>query len=151
VEGSHNGKYRSMWIRPSGFAVPLGALLAVVVGGCADTGAQHAATDTAVRLLTSVRDGNGADACALLAPETAARLESSSGQSCAQAIGDEDLPDPGPVTGVTVDGQWAKVAVTAGDNDGTVFLAMFRGGWRVVAAGCRPRGEQPYDCSLEGG
>jgi hypothetical protein len=32
-----------------------------------------------------------------------------------------------------------------------VFLAMFPGGWRVVAAGCQSRGERPYDCVVDGG
>jgi hypothetical protein len=32
-----------------------------------------------------------------------------------------------------------------------VFLAAFPGGWRVVAAGCTPRGDRPYDCTLQGG
>jgi hypothetical protein len=30
-------------------------------------------------------------------------------------------------------------------------LAGFPGGWRVVAAGCRPRGQRPYDCVIDGG
>ena len=33
----------------------------------------------------------------------------------------------------------------------TVFLATFPGGWRVVAAGCTPRGDRPYDCTVAGG
>jgi hypothetical protein len=42
---------------------------------------------------------------------------------------------------------WAQVRL----DDDTVFLAAFPGGWRVVAAGCRPRGEaEPYDCAVEG-
>jgi hypothetical protein len=43
-------------------------------------------------------------------------------------------------------GQWARVVL---DSD-TVFLASFPGGWRVVAAGCQPQGERPYDCTLRG-
>ena len=46
-----------------------------------------------------------------------------------------------------VDGQWARVRL----SDDTVFLGMFAGGWRVVAAGCTPRGERPYDCTVAGG
>ena len=33
----------------------------------------------------------------------------------------------------------------------TVFLAVFPGGWRVVAAGCTPHGDRPYDCVVQGG
>jgi hypothetical protein len=127
-------------------------LALVVMGGCATTpGRLDAAAQVALRLLGAVHDGDGAAACALLAPQTAAAVERSAGKACPQAIGDEDLPDPGTVTGVDIDGQWAKVALTAEDGDGTVFLAMFPGGWRVAAAGCRPRGERPYDCAVQGG
>jgi hypothetical protein len=86
-------------------------------------------------------------ACAVLAPNTASEVEQSAGKPCAQAILDEDLPAPGAVTGTDVYGQWAQVRL----SDDTVFLAVFTGGWRVVAAGCRPRQDRPYDCVLQGG
>ncbi|MEV0136145.1 hypothetical protein AB0H83_47875 [Dactylosporangium sp. NPDC050688] len=128
------------------------ALVAVtataLVGGCADGGARRdAVSGVAVRLLTAAGDGDGAAACALLAPDTVAALERSAGASCAKAILDEDLPAPTDVRRVDVYGQWARV-VLAGDTE---FLAAFPGGWRVVAAGCRSRGERPYDCVLQGG
>jgi hypothetical protein len=50
------------------------------------------------------------------------------------------------VIGSGVYGQWAQVRLT-GD---VVFLAAFPGGWRVVAAGCSPQGNRPYDCTLQG-
>jgi hypothetical protein len=59
---------------------------------------------------------------------------------------EEELPAAGEVTGTDVYGQWAQVRLT-GD---TVFLAVFPDGWRVVAAGCTPRPERPYDCVLKG-
>jgi hypothetical protein len=116
--------------------------------GCAsvDERADAAAT-VAVRLLTAVQGDDGAGACAVLAPETRSELEQSAGTSCAQAILDEDLPEPGPVRASEVYGQWAQVRL---DGD-TVFLAVFPDGWRVVAAGCTPRPERPYDCALQGG
>ena len=82
-----------------------------------------------------------------LAPETAAEVEESAGKSCAEAILQEDLLEPGSVVGSDVYGQWAQVRFS-GD---TVFLAMFGDGWRVVAAGCTPRGQRPYDCVIQGG
>jgi hypothetical protein len=51
------------------------------------------------------------------------------------------------VTGTDVYGQWAKVRL----DDDTVFLAVFSDGWKVVAAGCQPQGDRPYDCTLQGG
>ena len=45
-------------------------------------------------------------------------------------------------------GRVAKTLVRlAGD---TVFLAVFPGGWRVTAAGCTPRGDRPYNCTVQG-
>jgi hypothetical protein len=124
------------------------ALTPLVLAGCASVGDRGEAADTvAVKLLTAVRAQDGAAACAVLAPDTAAELVQSGDKPCAQAILDEDLPAPGAVTGTEVFGQWAQVRL-AGD---TVFLAVFPGGWRVVAAGCTPRRERPYDCVLQGG
>ena len=67
-----------------------------------------------------------------------------SGSNCLCAL--RDLPAPGPVRTVDVYGEWARV-VTERD---TLFLAAFGEGWRVVAVGCRSRGERPYDCQVQG-
>jgi ketosteroid isomerase-like protein len=121
--------------------------LAAVCAACADPGGDgDAAAGTVGALFTAVADGDGEAACATLAPDTLAELEESSGTECARAITEEDLPEPGTVQTVDVYGQWARV-VTSTD---TVFLGVFGDGWRVVAAGCRPRGERPYDCRLQG-
>jgi hypothetical protein len=125
------------------------AVLALALTGCASVGnREQAAAAVATRLLTAVDGKDGATACAALAPDTASEVQQSAdGKPCAQAILDEDLPKPGPVTGTAVYGQWAQVRLA----DDTVFLAVFRGGWRVVAAGCRPRASRPYDCQVQGG
>ena len=127
-------------------------LAAVLVATGAVTGCgavsdrERAAATAAERFATAVAGGDGAAACAVLAPETVEELESG-GASCADAILDEDLPEPGPVGTTDVYGQWARVVMP----DNTLFLAVFRDGWRVVAAGCRPAGEGPYDCVVQGG
>ncbi|WP_346121252.1 hypothetical protein [Micromonospora coerulea] len=111
------------------------------------TGRGDAAAAVAVRMLTAITQQDGAGACAALAPDTAAELEQSADKPCVEAILDENLPAPGPVSASHVYGQWAQVRLI-GD---TVFLAVFPGGWRVVAAGCTARGDRPYDCLLQGG
>jgi hypothetical protein len=126
----------------------LSVALLLTVTGCTSAGDRaDAAADVATRLLSAVASNDGATACATLAPETQAELEQSARKSCAEAILDEDLPAPGTVTGADVYGQWAQVRLTSD----TLFLATFPGGWRVVAAGCTPRAERPYDCVLQGG
>jgi hypothetical protein len=126
--------------------IPAAALLAAT--GCAAVGDRGDAADSvALRFLTAVDGKDGATACAVLAPDTAFELEQSADKPCAEAVLHEDLPKPGSVTGTDVYGQWAQVRLV-GD---TVFLAVFPGGWRVVAAGCTPRGERPYDCIVQGG
>jgi hypothetical protein len=32
----------------------------------------------------------------------------------------------------------------------TLFLTETRAGWRITAASCRPHGEAPYVCEVEG-
>jgi hypothetical protein len=124
------------------------AITAGALSGCGgESDRERAAATAAERFGAAVRDGDGAAACAVLAPKTVAELEESGSSDCADAVLDEDLPDPGPVRTTDVYGQWARV-VSAEDTE---FLAVFPGGWRVVAAGCRPAGEAPYDCVIGGG
>jgi hypothetical protein len=126
------------------------AVLAVslVASGCAASGGrQDAAVGVATRLLTAVGDGDGDSACALLAPSAAAAVAESEGRSCAAAILQEDLPGPGDVRDVDIYGRQARV-VLASD---TLFLAAFKRGWLVTAAGCQPRPPQRYDCMVQGG
>ena len=137
-----------MWRRR--FPVRAASILLVVTGvlaGCGSARNSDPAVDTAVRFLTAVSDGDGAAACGLLAPATVEEVERDSGQACAEAVTDEELPEPGTVTGADVYGQWAMVRL-----DGqAVFLAVFPAGWRVVAAGCQPQGERPHACAVDGG
>ncbi|GAA4957635.1 hypothetical protein [Actinoplanes utahensis] len=105
--------------------------------------ADGAAEDTARRFLQAVADGDGQAACRALAPRTAEEIDA----PCAESILGESLAAPSPRATTEVYGQRALVTF---DGD-AVFLAVFPDGWRVVAAGCTPRGEQPYDCAVQGG
>jgi hypothetical protein len=130
-------------------SVVMSAAALLALAGCAPAADRAAAADSAaLQLFTRLHAQDGAAACAMLAPDTAAEVAESGGKPCAQAILDEDLADPGVVATTAVYGQRAQVRLT-GD---TVFLAVFPGGWRVVAAGCRPDGaDRPYDCSVQSG
>jgi hypothetical protein len=81
-------------------------VLAAAVTTCGYPGDDgDAAASTARALSTAVAAGDGEAACATLAPDTVAELEESSGTACAQAITEEDLPEPGTVETVDVYGQ----------------------------------------------
>ncbi|GAA0472528.1 hypothetical protein Aca07nite_75080 [Actinoplanes capillaceus] len=119
-------------------------LLTTLLAGCASLGERSsAAEETARSFLQAVTDGDGAAACGALAPETEAEIDA----PCEQNILSEALTAPSTVAESRVYGQSALVRF----EDDAVFLAVFRDGWRVVAAGCTPRGERPYDCRIQGG
>jgi hypothetical protein len=122
--------------------------LTALLAGCGGVGEREdAASAVAVGLLESVAAQDGQAACDRLAPDTVEELEKSAGVPCAQAILEEDLPAPGNVVSADVFGQWAQIRL----SDDTLFLAVFPGGWRVVAAGCTSRDPRPYQCELDGG
>ncbi|MEU9955192.1 hypothetical protein [Streptomyces sp. NPDC050982] len=85
--------------------------------------------------------------CAVLAPATVEELEQSADTPCAKALSEESLPPGGPVRRADVYGNQAR-AVLSSD---TLFLSHFTSGWRVVAAGCEPRPQEPYQCRIKGG
>jgi hypothetical protein len=132
-------------VRRLGLVVSL--VLTAADGACGSVGDRaDAAAAVAVRMLDTASGGDGASACALLAPATVAELERSADVACAEAIVRQNLPAPGTVTDRAVYGQWAQIHL----SDDTVFLGMFPGGWRVVAAGCTADGDRPYRCTLQG-
>jgi hypothetical protein len=117
---------------------------ALLLAGCASVEQRSdAAETTARRFLQAVADGDGQTACGVLAPQTEAEIDA----PCAEGIVGEALTAPSDRADSQVYGQRALVRFA----EDTVFLAVFPDGWRVVAAGCEPRGERPYDCAVQGG
>ncbi|MDQ0688288.1 hypothetical protein QFZ56_007251 [Streptomyces achromogenes] len=127
----------------------LAALLAVgVVGGCGTVAErQDDVRDTAARFQAALHDGAYDRACALLAPDTEQELQQSAASPCPEALSQESLPAGGAVRHTDVYGNQAR-AVLASD---TLFLSLFTGGWKVVAAGCETRPGRPYQCTIKGG
>ena len=122
-------------------------VVAVALGcaaGCTPAGEQ-AARQTAEQFQAAVRSQDAATACRLLSDEARSSLESASTRPCPEALAALELP-----TGrVGADEVWGRNAQIVLDS-GVLFLADFRAGWRVTAAGCAPRPDQPYDCQVEG-
>jgi hypothetical protein len=124
---------------------PLASVVVLASAGCGSD-VSTAASSVAERFYAAVAAGNGAAACALLAPPTIAEVEQSGQAPCRQAIMDEDIPSAGQVVDQQRFGDQAQVRLR-GD---TAFLAQFADGWKVVAAACTWRGELPYDCKVKG-
>jgi len=87
-------------------------------------------------------------ACNLISDYQRTTFEKEEKQPCAKALADADLPEPSSVESVDVYGHDARVVL----GKDVVFLARFPEGWRVTAAGCKPRAkDDPYDCVPFGG
>ena len=123
------------------------ALIALAAGAVLLTGCSSAQEPEVRQVAHAFEDPSG-DAelrCDLLAPATRAALEQSESAPCAEAV--EDLPlQGGAVESIEIFGGDAQVKL-AGD---TVFLTETSAGWRITAAACRPKGEAPYDCEVDG-
>ena len=117
-------------------------LQALSVTGIEDAGAEE------LRVFTS--NGDHYEARAIL-------IATGSSYRRTEAEGEEDLIGAGIHFCATCDGPFYKgstqLMVLGGGNSGLeegLFLAQFTVGWRVTAAGCTSRPDQPYDCDVEG-
>lgn len=134
-------------MRGRGAGAALGGLLAagVLVTGCGAGPGQDAVAGVADEWLVAERAGDAAALCQLLTPAAAESVATGDG-TCAQAVGDLDLPGTGPIGAIQV---WSdRAQVRTGTH--TLFLTRVATGWRVSGAGCRPRGDRPYDCDVAG-
>jgi hypothetical protein len=121
--------------------------LAAVLGGCGTLGPDTAgAAGAAEAFHVATAHGDGAAACSRLSVRVADELEQSAGAPCAQAVLSADVPAASQVREVQV---WGGRGLVVLDHD-VVFVAEFDAGWRVTAAGCSPRKDRPYDCTVKG-
>lgn len=126
----------------------LAAVSVLVLGlsGCGQVG-RHDVAAVATTFYRAYEAGDGARACAQLAPKTKSRLEQVARKPCAEAVLEEHVPAVRRPLRVQVFGTQAQVDYR-GD---TTFLARFQGGWKVMAASCTPQPGLPYDCQISGG
>ena len=122
-------------------------LAAVAIGGCAGGGDDEAASLTAERFYAAVAARDGAAACEQLGQRTLEALEHDETSPCPEAVLSLELSGS-DAESATVWITSARVRLRQGD---TVFLDETPSGWRVAAAGCKPRPgeEQPYECEVE--
>lgn len=120
----------------------------IPLSSCATLGPDDTtAGEVAVRFHQALTDEDGAAACGMLAPETVRELEQTADTVCNRAVLDADLPAAQTVGDSQAFGRGAQVVM---DGD-VVFLSLFDGRWQITAAGCQPRDDRPYDCTLKGG
>lgn len=129
----------------AGTAALLGAL-AVGASGCAGTSGSAAAAQAARAAVRAAADNDTATLCGLLAASTVQQLEQEESEPCALAAGSLDLGEPSDGGTAQVWGRSALVPV----GSAAVFLTDVDGRWRVLAAGCTLREEQPAKCTLGG-
>jgi hypothetical protein len=121
-------------------------LAVVLLGGCGTAGRENDIRAVAERFATAVDDGDGATACGLLTTDAQAQLVSDQGKPCAKAVAGLDVKKA-PVGKVSVAITSASAHLEGG---GTLFLDETTHGWRISAAGCKPKpGGAPYDCDLQ--
>lgn len=128
------------------------AAACVMAGACGALPERRAeVTDQVTGFERALDAGQHDRLCAALAPATREELEQSAKSRCDraidEAIDEQELPAAGAVRDVDVYGGQARVVL---EHD-TVFLARFPTGWKVTAAGCRPRAQRPYQCEIKGG
>nr|WSW70852.1 hypothetical protein OG461_34305 [Streptomyces sp. NBC_00995] len=116
-----------------------------VLAGCQD--ASSAVRGSVAAFEEAIARRDAAAVCAALAPGTRTELESGEQSPCTTAVRATPLPSGGAARAVNVHGRQAR-AVLQSD---TLFLSLFPGGWKVVAAGCTPQGDRPYACTVKGG
>jgi hypothetical protein len=120
----------------------------VCLSSCSTLGEREAAASrAAARFEESVRRADGARACAALAPETRQEVQQSARMPCVKALFEQQVAPAGAVREVQVYGRQARVVLAAD----TLFLSVFPAGWKITAAGCKPRPHQPYQCQIKGG
>ncbi|MGW6950210.1 hypothetical protein ACWGHD_25245 [Streptomyces xanthophaeus] len=123
------------------------AAAVLAAAGCgAPAARQDAAATAGAAFEAAVAADDPIRACELLAPQTRHQLEQDEQKACPAAFASQELPRAPGIQGAEVYGRQAMVRM-AGD---TLFLSLFTGGWKVVAAGCTQRPDQPYDCLIKG-
>jgi hypothetical protein len=125
------------------------ALALALLAGCGTSDDARQADRVVQRFYQALGAHRGGAACAQLGSDTVKQLESQSGQSCSSVITRLKI-SPGPIVATHVFATSAKVDAGSGES---AFLDREPEGWRISAAGCKPREgkprDRPFDCEAE--
>lgn len=119
------------------------------LSGCGADGRVDAAREVARQYEEAVKGGDAEAVCRLLAPVTRQAAMDESG-TCAKAVSEAQLDDPGTVGTPQVWGRSAMVRFDRGAGS-TVFLTDADGRWQLTAVGCTEQPDAPATCELEAG
>ncbi|MDQ3934459.1 MAG: hypothetical protein M3340_07490 [Actinomycetota bacterium] len=125
--------------------VIVAGIAAAVAIGLARGSDDGAAGETVERFARAIQSRDGAAACRELTGPARSALEEQERRPCEEAIVELELSG-GEVTHVDVAETSAAVDLSEGDRS---YLDDTPSGWRISAAGCKPRPNLPYECELE--
>ncbi|MFD6075819.1 hypothetical protein ACFWG5_09605 [Streptomyces hydrogenans] len=97
---------------------------------------------------TALSEADSGRACALLAPQTRQEVASDAGD-CAKGPAQEQPPIAAGDAADAVAEVHGRQAMVRLSGD-ALFLSQFDAGWKVVAAGCTPRPDTPFDRKVKG-
>jgi hypothetical protein len=135
-----------MGLRRTAAAVTLATASALLVTACGSA-QQEPVRDAAQQFYAALAAGDGATACAALAPPSRTDVERVTQASCEQGVLGLSVPQVAEPRAVRVYGAMAQVRY----ERETAFLTRFDDRWLVLAAGCSPQPSGSYDCQVEGG
>jgi hypothetical protein len=128
------------------FGAVLGAVALTATTAACGSASDGAVLARAAHFYDSLAAGDGAGACADLAPRARRALQEDEQQDCAQAILAQKIPEVSGRGEVEVFSSMAQVV----HRSETLFLSRFGDRWLVVAAGCTPTSaDLPHDCAIE--
>ena len=119
--------------------------MAALAAGCGTGSDKRKVRSTVERFVSALDRREGRAACRRLSEEASSKLESEEKRPCPRAVLALGLSSSS-VTKVEVFITSARADLADGE---AAFLDKTPGGWKISAAGCKPRGDMPYDCELE--
>jgi hypothetical protein len=120
-----------------------GALVVAAVAGCSAGPDQDAAASAATAFVSALHAHSGVEACGMLTSEAYSSASGATDTPCPEAITSIQVKGT-KVTAVQVWGDAAQVRL----GSDVLFLRHISGRWLISAAGCEPKPEGPYDCSV---